>query len=168
MFLSHGYSILCKCSPFHSPIHQNTHGITPCSQDNIKLRSSGPAQIQVTVIIFPHLSFLPMNEALSAEEWDPYLPFGIVHVVTNQIQMSRVVALLPVEAMCVCEWPCTCHECVSMCEQSLDGFYCWTVEHDCGYVEIRRCWCKTRSNKWSLIIEWVLFVLKLTTIEMWL
>lgn len=41
-----------------------------------------------------------MNEALSAEEWDPYLPFGIAHVVTNQMQMRRQVALLP-DYVCV-------------------------------------------------------------------
>lgn len=88
------------CLIQHPSVHPNTRGTTPpCSQDNIRPRTSGPARVQVREIVFPHLSFLPMNEALSAEEWDPYLPFGIAHVVTNQKQMSRQVALC---SDCVC------------------------------------------------------------------
>lgn len=88
-------SRLCKRPPFHSLIHWNTRRATPCSQDGIKSRKSDPAKVQVTQIIFLHLRFLPMNEALSAEEWDPYLPFGIAHVVTNRMQMRRQAVLLP-------------------------------------------------------------------------
>lgn len=69
------------------------------SQDNMRPRRRGPARVWVREIVFPHLSFLPMNEALSEKEWDPYLPFGIAHVVTNQKQMSRQVALC---SDCVC------------------------------------------------------------------
>lgn len=61
----------------------------------------------------PHLSYLPMNEALSAEEWDPYLPFGIVHVVTNKKQMSRQVVFC---TDCVEGWLCACiSECMCVC-----------------------------------------------------
>lgn len=56
-------------------------------------RRSRPTWVQVREIVFPHLRFLPMNEALSGKEWDPYLPFGFAHVVTNQKQMRGQVAL---------------------------------------------------------------------------
>ena len=102
-------STLCKCPLSYCPIlhpsiHPNTCGTNPPhSKDNTRPRRSGPAQVQVTEILFPHLSFLPMNEALSAEEWDPYLPFGIAHVVTNQKQMSRQVVLCS-DSVCVRDW----------------------------------------------------------------
>lgn len=103
-------STLCKwsasyCPILHPFIHPNTCGTNPPprSKDNMRPRRSGPAQVQVTEILFPHLSFLPMNEALSAEEWDPYLPFGIAHVVTNQKQMSRQVVLCS-DSVCVRDW----------------------------------------------------------------
>lgn len=49
--------------PLHKRYSPPTH-----SKDHIRPRRSGPAQIQAREIVFPHLSFLPMNEALSEEE----------------------------------------------------------------------------------------------------
>lgn len=78
-----------------------------------------PAWVQVTETVFPHLSLLPMNKALSADEWDPYLPFGITHVISNQKQMSRQ-AVLSTNCVYECE-----HECVVDCVE-LRWILLWT------------------------------------------
>lgn len=133
-------STLCKwsasyCPILHPFIHPNTCGTNPPprSKDNMRPRRSGPAQVQVTEILFPHLSFLPMNEALSAEEWDPYLPFGIAHVVTNQKQMSRQVVLCS-DSVCVRDWVGGGLDVRCYGTSRVNNMVC---------VEISTCWCKT-------------------------
>lgn len=102
-FSRHEHSMQCKRAPSHCPLKHMWYNPpppvhwTPWEPEGAD-RLGSKSQ---TGIVFPHLSFLPMNEALSAEEWDPYLPFGIAHVVTNQKQMSRQLALC---ADCVPVW----------------------------------------------------------------